>query len=220
MTDDKTNDDVKKEDPSTDAQDDAKASEEVKPALTEVDSGGEAAEAVVEAKDEKTEEKAEEKAEEVAEKVEEAPKEEPKEEKPASSEAEKKPEPSGKFKNIIKDIESLSALELAELVKALEERFGVSAAAPVAVAGAAPAAGAAEGGDEEKSNYTVVLASGGGNKIAAIKALREVSPELGLAEAKDVIEGAPKTIKENVPTEDAKAMKEKLEAAGASVELK
>lgn len=212
--------DEKTQDPSTDAQDDTKASEEVKPARP---AGGEAAEEVKEAAEEVAEaaeavteaegEKAEEaveKAEKVAEKVEEKPAEPAKEEK--------KPEPSGKFKNIIKDIESLSALELAELVKALEERFGVSAAAPVAVAGAAPAAGA-EGGDEEKANYNVILKDGGSNKIAAIKAVREVSPELGLAEAKDVVEGVPKTLKENVAKDDAKAMKEKLEAAGATVEL-
>lgn len=229
-------DDVKTQDPSTDstsspqadAQDDAKAPEEVKPASTEVDSGGEAAEKVEEAAEEvknegdpSTDAQDDAGASEAVEEAKEAVEEVKAEEKPAEpAKEEKKPEPSGKFKNIIKDIESLSALELSELVKALEERFGVSAAAPVAVAGAVPAAGAAEGGDEEKSNYTVVLTNGGGNKIAAIKALREVSPELGLAEAKDVIEGAPKTIKENVPTEDAKGMKEKLEAAGATVELK
>jgi len=149
--------------------------------------------------------------------------------KPAKSAEETRSEPSGKpasteidsgrFKNIIKDIEGLSALELSELVKALEERFGVSAAAPVAVAG--PAAGVPdEGGDEEKANYNVVLTASGGNKIAAIKAVRECVPDLGLKEAKDLVDGAPKTVKENIPTKEAKGMKEKLEAAGATVELK
>jgi large subunit ribosomal protein L7/L12 len=187
------------------------AAEEVKEAAEEVK---DAAEAVAEgdAKEAKVEaEKAGEKAEEAVQKAEEAVKEEPK--------AEKKPEPTGKFKDIIKNIEGLSALELSELVKALEERFGVSAAAPVAVAagGAAPAGDA--GADEEKANYNVMLKDGGSNKIGAIKAVREVLPELGLVEAKALIESAPKAIKENVPTEEAKAMKEKLEAAGATVEL-
>lgn len=136
---------------------------------------------------------------------------EPKEEKTA--------EPTGKFADLIKEIEGLTALELSELVKALEDRFGVSAAAPVAmVAGGAVAGGAAEA-EEEKANYNVVLKDGGSNKIAVIKAVREVSPELGLVEAKTLVESAPKAVKENVPTEEAKAMKEKLEAAGATVEL-
>lgn len=192
------------------------AAEEVKEAAEEVK---EAAEKVGKGKTEaagKEAEKAEEKAEEAAEKAESAS---------AKASADKetkkeKPEPTGKFKDIIKDIESLSALELSELVKALEERFGVSAAAPVAVAGPAAAGAPAEGGDEEKSNYTVVLAAPGGNKIATIKAVRECAPDLGLKEAKDLVDGAPKTVKENVPTEEAKGMKEKLEAAGATVELK
>lgn len=170
---------------------------------------------------EKTEEKQEgssstaaqndDKSSEAAKKAEEI-KEESKPEKP-------KAEPTGKFKNIIKDIESLSALELSELVKALEERFGVSAAAPVAVAGPAAAGAPAEGGAEEKSTYNVILSAAGGNKIAAIKAVRECIPDLGLKEAKDLVDGAPKPVKENVPTEEAKGMKEKLEAAGATVEL-
>ncbi len=132
---------------------------------------------------------------------------------------EEKAAPSGKFADLIKEIEGLSALDLSELVKALEDRFGVSAAAPVAMmaGGAAPAAGAEA--EEEKSSYTVVLKDGGSNKIGAIKAVREVLPELGLVEAKTLVESAPKTIKEGVSTEDAKSMKEKLEAAGATVEL-
>jgi large subunit ribosomal protein L7/L12 len=129
-----------------------------------------------------------------------------------------KAEPTGKFADLIKQIEGLSALELSELVKALEERFGVSAAAPVAVAAGAPAAGAAEA-EEEKANYNVILKDGGSNKIAAIKAVREVRQDLGLKEAKDLVDGAPKPLKENVPTEEAKEIKEKIEAAGATVEL-
>jgi large subunit ribosomal protein L7/L12 len=122
-----------------------------------------------------------------------------------------------KFADLIKKIEELSALELSELVKALEDRFGVSAAAPVAAVGAAaPAAAEAE---EEKANYNVVLTNGGSNKIGAIKAVREISPDLSLGDAKELVENPPKAVKENVPTEEAKAMKEKLEAAGATVEL-
>lgn len=146
-------------------------------------------------------------------------KEEKKEEAAATEEKNQKAESAGKFADLIKQIESLTALELAELVKALEERFGVSAAAPVAVATAPAAAGAATV-EEEKTNWTVVLVNGGANKIGAIKAVREILPDLGLVEAKELVEGAPKTIKENVPTEEAQAMKAKLEEAGATVELK
>lgn len=130
---------------------------------------------------------------------------------------EEKKEISKKFKDLIEKIEGLSALELAELVKELEDRFGVSAAAPVAMAAAPAAAG--EAAAEEKSSYNVVLTSGGGNKIAAIKAVREVLPELGLKEAKDLVEGAPKPVKENVGKDEAETMKAKLEEAGATVEL-
>lgn len=140
--------------------------------------------------------------------------EEVKEETPAKEE---KKEVSKKFKDLIEKIEGLSALELAELVKELEDRFGVSAAAPVAMAATPAAAG--EAAAEEKSSYNVVLTSGGGNKIAAIKAVREVLPELGLKEAKDLVEGAPKPIKENVGKDEAETMKAKLEEAGATVEL-
>lgn len=139
--------------------------------------------------------------------------------KPASAEPSRS-KPTGKFKDLIKDIESLSVVDLAELVKALEERFGVSAAAPVMAA--APAAGApgAPAAAPEKSTYTVVLASTGTNKIGAIKALREINPNLGLKEAKDIVDGAPKTIKENASKEDAETAKTKLEEIGATVELK
>lgn len=135
-----------------------------------------------------------------------------------ATKAASKPEPSGKFAALIKDIEGLTTLELADLVKSLEERFGVSAAAPMAMAGA-PAAGAAEA-EEEKSSYTLVLADAGAQKIAVIKALREINQELGLKEAKDLADGAPKEIKKDMPKADAEEAKKKLEAAGAKVELK
>lgn len=116
------------------------------------------------------------------------------------------------FDDLIQKIESLTAVELAELVKKLEEKFGISAAAPVAVA----VAGATVA--EEKSSYNVILKSGGPNKLNAIKAVREVTV-LGLKEAKDLVEGAPKTVREGVKKEEAEEMKKKLEAAGAQVEI-
>ena len=177
------------------------------------------------AMDDKKEEQVEEKVEEAKETKpaeetkEDFVKEEPKvEEKPAEAKQEK-PAPSGKFKELIKEIESLSALELAELVKELEERFGVSAAAPVAVV-AAGAPGGATPAAEEKSAYTVVLSASGDQKINVIKALREINPELGLKEAKDLADNAPKEIKKDAPKEEAEEAKKKLEAAGATVELK
>jgi len=125
---------------------------------------------------------------------------------------------SEKVTKLIEDVKALTVLELSELVKALEEEFGVSAAAPVAVA-AAPAAGAAAPAAEEKSEFTVVLADAGASKINVIKVVREVTG-LGLKEAKDLVDGAPKPVKENVSKEDAEALKKKLEEAGAKVELK
>lgn len=119
---------------------------------------------------------------------------------------------------IIEAIEKMTVLELAELVKALEDKFGVSAAAPVAVA-AAPAAGGAAAAAEEKTEFDVVLTSAGASKIGVIKVVREVTG-LGLKEAKDLVDGAPKAIKEKISKADAEAMKKKLEDAGASVELK
>ena len=120
--------------------------------------------------------------------------------------------------SILESIEKLTLLEASELVKAMEEKFGVSAAAPVAVA-AAPAAGAAEGGAEEASEVSVVLASAGANKIAVLKEVRAITG-LGLKEAKDLVDAAPKAIKEGVKKEDAEAIKKQLEAVGASVEIK
>ena len=118
---------------------------------------------------------------------------------------------------IIEAIESMTVLELSELVKTVEEKFGVSAAAPVAVA-AAPAAGG-EAAAAEKTEFDVVLASAGSSKIQVIKAVREATG-LGLKEAKELVDGAPKTVKEKVSKADADALKEKLEAAGATVEVK
>ena len=119
---------------------------------------------------------------------------------------------------ILESIEKLTLLEAAELVKAMEEKFGVSAAAPVAVA-AAPAAAAADAGDAADAEVTVVLASAGANKIAVLKEVRAITG-LGLKEAKDLVDGAPKPVKENVKKEEAEAIKKQLEAAGATVEIK
>lgn len=121
---------------------------------------------------------------------------------------------------LIEEIKQMSVLDLAEVVKALEEEFGVSAAAPVAVA--APVAGGDAGGDagggEEKTEFTVTLKDVGANKIAVIKAVREVTA-LGLKEAKDLVESAPKPIKEDVSKEESEEIKTKVEASGASVEI-
>ena len=119
---------------------------------------------------------------------------------------------------ILEAIENMTVLELSELVKAMEEKFGVSAAAPVAVAavGAAAPAGAAA---EEKTEFTVVLAAAGDKKINVIKAVREATG-LGLKEAKELVDGAPKPVKENVGKAEAEELKGKLEEAGATVELK
>ena len=119
---------------------------------------------------------------------------------------------------ILEAIENMTVLELSELVKAMEEKFGVSAAAPVAVAAAGGAAPAAAGG-EEKSEFTVVLAAAGDKKINVIKAVREATG-LGLKEAKELVDGAPKPVKENVGKAEAEELKGKLEEAGATVELK
>jgi len=119
---------------------------------------------------------------------------------------------------LIEAIESMTVLELSELVSALEEKFGVSAAAPVAVA-AAPAAGGGEAEGEEQTEFDVVLASAGAKKIQVIKAVREITG-LGLKEAKALVDGAPKPVKEGVSKEDAETIKGKLEEAGATVEVK
>jgi len=119
---------------------------------------------------------------------------------------------------IVDDLSSLTVLEAAELSKMLEEKWGVSAAAPVAVA-AAPGTGGGEATAEEKSEFDVVLAEAGSNKIAVIKEVRTITA-LGLKEAKDLVEGAPKSLKQGVAKAEAEEMKKSLEAAGAKVELK
>ena len=119
---------------------------------------------------------------------------------------------------IVDDLSSLTVLEAAELSKMLEEKWGVSAAAPVAVA-AAPGAGGGEAAAEEKSEFDVVLAEAGSNKIAVIKEVRTITA-LGLKEAKDLVKGAPKPLKQGVAKAEAEEMKKSLEAAGAKVELK
>ncbi|MDD5043418.1 MAG: 50S ribosomal protein L7/L12 [Patescibacteria group bacterium] len=122
-----------------------------------------------------------------------------------------------KFKSLVGEIEKMSVLDLAELVKILEDKFGVSAAAPVAMVGAMP--GAAAPAVEEKDSFNVELTESGANKIAVIKAVREVTG-LGLKDAKDMVDGAPKVVKEGVAKADAETMKKKLEEAGAKVALK
>lgn len=120
-----------------------------------------------------------------------------------------------KFKAIVETIEKLSVLDLAELVKTLEEKFGVSAAAPVAMM----AAGAGAAAAEEKTEFTVELTETGSNKIGVIKAVREVTG-LGLKEAKDLVDGAPKVVKESVPKAEAEEIKKKIEEAGGKATLK
>ncbi|MBQ9501692.1 MAG: 50S ribosomal protein L7/L12 [Lentisphaeria bacterium] len=122
------------------------------------------------------------------------------------------------MEEVVSYIENLTVLELSKLVKTLEERLGVSAAAPVAVA-AAPAAAAAAAPAEEKTEFDVILASFGENKIAVIKEVRAITG-LGLKEAKDLVEGAPKAVKEGVAKDEAAKIKEQLEKAGAKVEVK
>jgi len=129
---------------------------------------------------------------------------------------------SPKLEEVVKTIEQLTALELSELVKGLEDKFGIQAAAPMAMGAMMPgAAGAAAGGEaaEEKTTFDVVLTEVGGNKISVIKEVRAAT-SLGLKEAKDLVESAPKPVKESATKEEAEELKKKLEAAGAKVELK
>ncbi|WP_024833004.1 50S ribosomal protein L7/L12 [Ruminiclostridium josui] len=125
---------------------------------------------------------------------------------------------SEKVLKLIEDVKNLTVLELSELVKALEEEFGVSAAAPVAVA-AAPAAGGAAPSADEKTEFNVILKDVGADKIKVIKVVREATG-LGLKEAKDLVDGAPKTIKENVSKEEAASIEAKFKEVGATVEIK
>jgi len=125
------------------------------------------------------------------------------------------------LEKIVEDLSSLTVLEAAELSKLLEEKWGVSAAAPVAAA-AAPGAAAAAPAEaaEEQTEFTVVITASGDKKINVIKEVRSVRPDLGLKEAKDLVEGAPQNVKENVSKQEAEEVKKKLEAAGASVTIK
>jgi large subunit ribosomal protein L7/L12 len=127
-----------------------------------------------------------------------------------------------KLEKLVDDLSTLTVLEAAELSKLLEEKWGVSAAAPVAVAAAGPAAGGAAPAEaaEEQTEFTVVLTAGGDKKINVIKEVRSVRPDLGLKEAKDLVEGAPQNVKENVSKQEAEEIKKKLEEAGASVQIK
>lgn len=121
---------------------------------------------------------------------------------------------------IVEELSGLTVLEVADLVKSLEEKWGVSAAAPVAAAAAPAAGGAAAAPAEEKTEFDVVLVDGGSNKIAVIKEVRGVVAGLGLAEAKKLVESAPQKVKEGAKKEEAEEIKKKLEAAGAKVEIK
>jgi len=136
-----------------------------------------------------------------------------------NEETESNLELSDSVKQIIEKVEKLTVLELADLVKALEDKFGVSAAAPVAVQAAMPAQGAGASQEEEKTEFDVILKDVGANKIKVIKEVRAATG-LGLKESKELVEGAPKPVKEKIEKKDADALKEKLEAVGATVEIK
>ena len=138
-------------------------------------------------------------------------------EEAADNKNEAKAEIPKKFAKLVKEIETLSVLDLSELVKVLEDHFGVSAAAPMAVA-AAPAAGGDEDAAEEQSEFTLSLKDTGASKINVIKAVREITGQ-GLAESKGIVDGAPGVVKENLKKEEAEAAKKKLEEAGATAEL-
>ena len=137
----------------------------------------------------------------------------------SGSDEQKEVEVPEKFKALVEQIEQMSVMDLSELVKILEDKFGVSSAAPMVMAGASAAGGEGEEQAEEKSTFDVELTAAGDNKIGAIKAVRAVT-ELGLKEAKDLVDGAPKVLKEGVKKEDAEEMKKTLEEAGAQVTLK
>jgi large subunit ribosomal protein L7/L12 len=206
------------------AQDATNEAEETKVEAEQQPSAQPAAEKPKKAKAAASEQKAPLTAEEMPPAAEEAPKEVKEEKKPAAKE-EKKPtaakevKKSAAIEEIMATIKNMTVLELAELVKALETEFGVSAAAPmVATTATAPAEGAAAA-EEEKTEFTVILKEMGATKINVIKAVRELTT-LGLKESKDLVESAPAAVKEGVRKEEAATMKEKLEAAGATVEIK
>jgi len=193
------------------ADNDKKQNEKVEEAVEDAQKAAETAEVAAE--------KAGEAAEEVKEAVEEV-KEEIKEEKTSEPvKSSKSPKVSKKLEDLIKEIEKLSVLELSELVKALEEKFGVSAA-PVALTGNAAVNGQPQEQTSEQTTFNVILAESGANKISVIKAVREIVPTLGLKEAKDLVDTAPKPVVEGVNKETAQEAKTKLEAAGAKVDLK
>jgi large subunit ribosomal protein L7/L12 len=125
-----------------------------------------------------------------------------------------------KLEKLVEDLSSLTVLEASELSKLLEEKWGVSAAAPVAMAAAGPSAAAPAEAAEEQTEFTVVITAAGEKKINVIKEVRTVRPDLGLKEAKDLVEGAPQNVKENVSKQEAEEIKTKLEAAGASISVK
>jgi large subunit ribosomal protein L7/L12 len=126
-----------------------------------------------------------------------------------------------KLETLVEDLSSLTVLEAAELAKLLEEKWGVSAAAPAAVAAAPAAGGAAPAAVvEEQTEFTVILTAGGDKKINVIKEVRSIRSDLGLKEAKDLVDGAPQNVKENISKQEAEEIKKKLEAAGASVQVK
>jgi len=145
------------------------------------------------------------------------------EEKPATKEEAKEEkkdvEVPEKFKKLVEDVEKMSVLELSELVKVLEDKFGVSAAAPVAAVAAPGGGGEAGGGEEEKTEFDLELAEAGDQKIQVIKAVREITGK-GLKDAKDLVDGAPKVLKEKMPKKDAEEAKKKIEDAGGKANLK
>jgi len=152
----------------------------------------------------------------VKEKVEEKKEEKPKPEPKVADKAEEKVEIPAKFKKLVEEIEEMTIMDLAELVKILEKKFGVS---PAVATVAPPAGGAPAEAGEEKTEFAIELKDGGGQKIQVIKAVREITGQ-GLKESKDLVDSAPKVIKENVKKEEAEELKKKLEDAGATVELK
>jgi large subunit ribosomal protein L7/L12 len=151
--------------------------------------------------------------------TEEKKQEEKKDEKPSEKEETKDVEVPAKFKSLVEEIEKMSVLDLSELVKVLGEKFGVSAAAPVAAMAVAGGAPGDAGAVEEKSAFDVELKEAGGQKIAVIKVVKEITGK-GLKDAKDLVDKAPAVIKENVAKAEAEELKKKLEEAGATVELK
>jgi len=149
----------------------------------------------------------------------EAPTEEPKSDTATSAPESEEVEVPEKFQSLVGEIEKMSVLDLAELVKILEKKFGVSAAAPAMMVAGGPAAGGEETKAEEKSSFDIELTEAGGTKIAVIKAVRAIT-EMGLKDAKDLVDAAPKVVKEGVKKEEAEEIKKKLEEAGATVTLK